>query len=67
MIDEHLEAMQRDVHGLEYQPWKIEVDALWKKLFDQINKMSPAPQQAALEMIRELWTMYVAHYAVVSE
>ena len=59
--------MQRDVHGLEYQPWKNEVDALWKRVFDQISRMNAAPQQSALEVIRELWTMYVAHYAVVSE
>ena len=26
MIEEHLEAMQRDSHGLEYARWKSEVD-----------------------------------------
>jgi hypothetical protein len=67
MIREHLEAMQRDVHGLEYDPWKREVDALWKRTFEQISHMRPGPQQSALEMIRELWTSYVAHYAVMSD
>lgn len=67
LIREHLEAMQRDAHGLEYDPWKREVDAIWKRSFEQINRMSPEPQQSALEMIRELWTSYVAHYAVIGE
>ena len=31
LIGEHLESMQRDVHGLEYMPWKREVDDLWKR------------------------------------
>ncbi len=56
--------MQRDVHGLEYGPWKGEVDALWKRIFEQIGFMSHQPQQRALEAIRELWTMYLAHYAM---
>ena len=63
-VEEHLEAMQRDSHGLEYGPWKQEVDGLWKGIFDQIGKMSPAPQQSSLETVRELWTMYLTHYAV---
>ena len=25
-IEEHLEAMQRDPHGLEFGPWKMEVE-----------------------------------------
>lgn len=66
MIEEHLEAMQRDVHGLEYEPWKNEVDTLWKKIFNQIDKMTDRNQPVALETIRELWTLYVAHYVVVS-
>ena len=32
-IQEHLEAMQRDPHGLEYAPWKEEVDNIWKEVF----------------------------------
>jgi len=64
LVEEHLEAMQRDSHGLEYGPWKQEVDALWKSIFDQIGKMRPAPQQSSLETVRELWTMYLTHYAV---
>ena len=47
MIREHLEAMQRDAHGLEYEPWKAEVDNLWKGVFTNVNNMarvsSPAP------------------------
>jgi len=67
LIREHLEAMQRDAHGLEYDPWKREVDALWKRTFEQINRMSPRPQEAALESIREPWTSYVAHYTLSHE
>ena len=62
-IREHLEAMQRDAHGLEYAPWKTEVDELWKATFEQINHMAEDPQKQSLEMIRELWTMYISHYA----
>ena len=61
-IAEHLEAMQRDVHGLEYRPWKKEVDLLWKKIFGEINKMRPETQSHCLDSVRELWTSYVAHY-----
>lgn len=64
-VREHLEAMQRDAHGLEYEPWKSEVDHIWKTTFEQINDMSPEPQQSALEMIREPWMMYLSHYAVL--
>ncbi len=66
LIHEHLEAMQRDAHGLEYGPWKTEVDELWKRTFGQINRMSPVPQQRSLESIRELWTSYVTHYSVIA-
>ncbi len=66
LIREHLEGMQRDAHGLEYGPWKIEVDELWKRTFEQINRMSPLPQQRSLESIRELWTSYVTHYSVIT-
>ena len=62
LIQELLEAMQRDVHGLEYQPWKKEVDLLWKKVFGEINKMQPETQSHSLDSVRELWTSYVAHY-----
>ena len=67
LIREHLEAMQRDAHGLEFEPWKAEVDALWKRVFQQISHMGPGPQQSALEMVTELWTLYVAHYAVMAD
>ena len=36
-IQEHLEAMQRDPHGLEYAPWKTEVDNIWKEIFSDIT------------------------------
>ena len=65
LVQEHLEAMQRDSHGLEYDPWKVEVDAMWKKTFAEISLMSPGPQRASLESIRELWTTYITHYATV--
>ena len=67
LIREHLEAMQRDMHGLEFEPWKREVDALWTRIFQQISHMRSGPQQSALESVRELWTTYVAHYAVMSD
>ena len=65
-IEEHLEAMQRDVHGLEYAHWKEEVDGFWKSIFEQVSLMAEAPQQSALEMIREEWTSYITHYAGVT-
>jgi hypothetical protein len=65
LIREHLEAMQRDPQGLEYDPWKREVDALWKRTFAEINRMSPIPQQAALESVKELWMTYINHYDVI--
>ena len=64
-IREHLEAMHRDAHGVEYAPWKNEVDNIWKITFENINDMSEAPQQNALEMIREPWMMYLSHYAAI--
>ena len=39
LIEEHLEAMQRDVHGLEYAHWKEEVDGFWKSIFEQVSLM----------------------------
>ena len=66
LISEHLEAMRRDTHGLEFKPWKREVDALWKRTFEQISRMSPAPQQSALETIREEWMVYITHYRAVA-
>ena len=63
LVDQHLEAMQRDVHGLEYAHWKDEVDYLWKSIFEHINRLSDLPQQSALQMIREDWTTYITHYS----
>ena len=54
--------MQRDVHGLEYNEWKLEVDGLWSEILGHINKMSPETQQRSLNMIRETWTTYITHY-----
>ena len=62
LVREHLEAMQRDTHGLEFDPWKREVDALWKTVFDQINRMEIQSQPTALEFIKEAWTSYLTHY-----
>ena len=54
LIQEHLEAMQRDSHGLEYDPWKCEVDHIWKQIFKIISQMNVTLQQTSLEKIREL-------------
>ena len=62
-ISEHLEAMQRDAHGIEFAPWQAEVDELWKGIFGAINLMGEEPQKKALEDIRELWTSYITHYS----
>lgn len=64
MIREHLEAMQRDAHGLEYGPWKVEVDELWKDVFISINNLDSEAQPAALESIKDLWMTYITHYNV---
>ena len=64
LIREHLEAMQRDAHGVEYVLWKTEIDALWKTVFDKISRMKPELQTPALEAIREIWTTYITHYDV---
>jgi len=65
-INEHLEAMQRDAHGLEFGPWKLEVDDIWKRTFEIINSMNEAVQKNALELIKETWTIYITHYNVIS-
>ena len=67
MIQEHLEAMQRDMHGLEFDPWKKEVDNLWRRTFEQINRMGQTTQQSALEGIKELWMTYITHYGVIGD
>ncbi len=64
MIREHLEAMQRDAHGLEYGPWKVEVDELWKEIFVNINSLDAETQPAALESVKDLWMTYITHYNV---
>ncbi len=64
MIREHLEAMQRDAHGLEYAPWKVEVDELWKDVFININSLNAESQPAALESVKDLWMTYITHYNV---
>lgn len=66
-VHQHLEAMQRDVHGLEYARWKLEVDEMWKRIFQNINQMAEVPQQSALQLIREPWTMYLTYYVAPSE
>ena len=66
LVREHLEAMDRDVHGPEFDPWKGEVDHLWRDIFRQIDKLSPEPQARALEMVRELWVSYITHYGALA-
>ena len=65
LISEHLEAMQRDSHGLEYDPWKKEVDFLWKQIFSLVNLMNPNLQKTVLDSIREPWTSYITHYGIM--
>ena len=64
-IEEHLEAMQRDPHGLEYAPWKTEVDNILKEIFSDINDMSEDAQKIVLEAMRETWVSYITHYGAV--
>ena len=64
-IEEHLEAMQRDPHGLEYAPWKTEVDNTCKEIFSDINDMSEDAQKIVLEAMRETWVSYITHYGAV--
>ena len=63
-IEEHLEALQRDSHSPEFKPWKNEVDAIWKQIFEEISLMSEASQIKILESIREPWTNYISHYNI---
>jgi len=67
MVQEHLEAMDRDVHGPEFSPWKEEVDHLWRAIFQLANSMAAEPQREALEMVRETWTSYITHYSGLTE
>ena len=64
-IEEHLEAMQRAPHGLEFGPWKREVDEIWKSSFERINQMGESSQRSILESIRETWVSYITHYGAV--
>ena len=66
LIQEHLEAMQRDTQGLENPRWKQEVDEIWKQVFLHINRMSTKPQQSSLDSIKELWTTYLTHYVTTT-
>jgi len=60
-----LEAMQRDPHGLEFGPWKMEVEDLWKRTFEGISRMTEQPQKEALETVRDVWVSYITHYGVM--
>ena len=64
-VEEHLEAMQRDPHGLEFGPWKMEVEDLWKRTFEGISRMTEQPQKEALETVRDVWVSYIPHYGVM--
>ncbi|MEC9320847.1 MAG: hypothetical protein VX869_01555 [Chloroflexota bacterium] len=66
-VQEHLEAMQRDPHGLEYAPWKREVDHIWKRTFEHINGMEEKSQALALESIKDTWVSYITHYGIVDQ
>jgi hypothetical protein len=57
--------MQRDSHGLEYGPWKLEVDNIWKKIFSDINEMSEEAQKMVLDSMRDIWVSYITHYGAV--
>jgi len=65
-IEEHLEAMQRDPHGHEYEPWKNEVDNIWKSIFETINGIDADSQKISLDLISEVWVSYITHYGVVN-
>ena len=62
LIQENIEAMQRDSHSLEYNEWKLEVDWLWSEVLGHIDQMCADTQQRSLNMIRETWTTYITHY-----
>ena len=66
-IEEHLEAMQRDPHGLEFEPWKREVDDIWRRTFESINSMSEKSQPSVLQYIKETWVTYITHYGVIDQ
>ena len=57
--------MQRDSHGLEFGPWRLEVEDLWKRIFEGISRMSEHPQKEALETVRDVWVSYITHYGVM--
>lgn len=59
--------MQRDPHGLEYAPWKREVDHIWKLTFEYINGMGEKSQAMALESIKDTWVSYITHYGIVDQ
>ena len=63
-IEEHIEALQRDAHSLEFKPWKNEVDSIWKQIFEEISLVSESSQIVILESIREPWTFYISHYNI---
>ena len=63
-IEEHLEALQRDAHSPEFQPWKNEIDSVWKQIFEEISLMPESTQIVMLESIREPWTNYISHYTI---
>lgn len=64
---EHLEAMQRDAHSPEYSHWKVEVDDIWKRIFESINTMGESAQKDSLETIRETWISYITHYGMLDQ
>ncbi len=65
LIQEHLESMQRDSFGIEFDAWKIEVDEIWKNIFQVINLLGEESQKIVLVNIQEEWVNYISHYGVL--
>ncbi len=65
LIQEHLESMQRDSFGIEFEAWKNEVDEIWKQIFQIITLLTEESQKIVLSNIQEEWVSYITHYGVL--
>ncbi|MFL2803742.1 MAG: hypothetical protein ACJ0BB_02400 [Dehalococcoidia bacterium] len=65
LIQEHLESMQRDSFGIEFDAWKKEVDEIWKQIFKTITLLTDESQKIVLENIQDEWVSYITHYGVL--
>lgn len=65
LIQEHLESMQRDSFGIEFDAWKKEVDEIWKQIFQIITLLTDESQKIVLENIQDEWVSYITHYGVL--